>query len=202
MIVVSEIGEQWSPHTAPAIHAEMEMIISSGFVFWNTATTIGIRIPNVPQDVPVANARKQPTTNTIAGRKLINPDAFSITIVATNTSVMHDYVKNLAKVVRAAREEAHLSQAALAEQIGCDERTILNIENDRGNPKFEVLCQIIAYLHIPADRIFHPDTATDGLKKQKLLLMLQECDEQEAAEILPAIEYLLALIHKRGNSNE
>ena len=105
---------------------------------------------------------------------------------------MHDYVKNLAKVVRAAREEAHLSQAALAEQIGCDERTILNIE----------LCQIIAYLHIPADRIFHPDTATDGLKKQKLLLMLQECDEQEAAEILPAIEYLLALIHKRGNSNE
>ena len=41
---------------------------------------------------------------------------------------MHDYVKNLAKVVRAAREEAHLSQAALAEQIGCDERTILNIE--------------------------------------------------------------------------
>ena len=59
---------------------------------------------------------------------------------------MHDYVKNLAKIVRAAREEAHLSQAALAEQIGCD--------------------------------------------------------EQEAAEILPAIEYLLALIHKRGHSNE
>ena len=57
-------------------------------------------------------------------------------------------------------------------------------------------------LHIPADRIFHPDTAADGVKKQKLLLMLQECDEQEAAEILPAIEYLLALIHKRGNSNE
>ena len=116
---------------------------------------------------------------------------------------MHDYVKNLAKVVRAAREEAHLSQAALAEQIGCDERTILNIENDRGNPKFEVLCQIIAYLHIPADLIFPPpNTATDGVKKQKLLLMLQECDEQEAAEILPAIEYLLALIHKRSNSNE
>ena len=47
-----------------------------------------------------------------------------------------------------------------------------------------------------------PHTATDGVKKQKLLLMLQECDEQEAAEILPAIEYLLALIHKRGSSND
>ena len=99
---------------------------------------------------------------------------------------MHDYVKNLANVVRAAREEAHLSQVALAEQIGCDERTILNIENDRGNPKFEVLCQIIAYLHIPADQIFSP-RRSHGRVEKKLLLMLQECNEQEAAEILPAI---------------
>ena len=28
MMVVSEMGEQWSPHTAPAMQAEMEMIIS------------------------------------------------------------------------------------------------------------------------------------------------------------------------------
>ena len=30
---------------------------------------------------------------------------------------------------------------------------MLNTENDRWNPKFEVLCQSIAYLHIPADQI-------------------------------------------------
>ena len=30
MIVVSEIGEQWSPQTAPAIQAEIEIIISFG----------------------------------------------------------------------------------------------------------------------------------------------------------------------------
>ncbi len=28
MMVVSDMGEQWSPQTAPAIHAEMEIIIS------------------------------------------------------------------------------------------------------------------------------------------------------------------------------
>ena len=33
MIVVSEIGEQWSPQTAPAMQAEMEIIISCGSVF-------------------------------------------------------------------------------------------------------------------------------------------------------------------------
>ena len=73
-------------------------------------------------------------------------------------------------VGRAARDDANLSQAELAQKIGGDPRKIINIQHDRGNPKFEVLCQIIAYLHIPADRIFHPDTATDGVKKQKLLI--------------------------------
>ena len=49
---------------------------------------------------------------------------------------MHDYGKILAKVARAAREEAHLSQAALAEQIGCDERTIHVYQPD--NPHFRL----------------------------------------------------------------
>ena len=39
------------------------------------AVTIGIRIPNVPHDVPVAKARPQATRNMIAGRKLASPSA-------------------------------------------------------------------------------------------------------------------------------
>ena len=85
MIVVSEIGEQWSPHTAPAIHAEIEMIMSVWFVFWNTATTIGIRIPKVPHDVPVANARKHATRKMIAGSRFISPCALVSIIPATNS---------------------------------------------------------------------------------------------------------------------
>ncbi len=72
MIVVSDIGEQWSPQTAPAIHAEIEMIIIVWFDPENVFTTIGISIPNVPQEVPVANARKAPTINTIAGSRPIS----------------------------------------------------------------------------------------------------------------------------------
>ena len=41
------MGEQWSPQTAPAMQADMEMIINCGLVFANTATTMGIRIPKV-----------------------------------------------------------------------------------------------------------------------------------------------------------
>ena len=60
MMVVSEIGEIWSPHTAPAIQAEMEMI-RNGAPTGNTATHIGIKMPNVPHEVPVAKAKKQAT---------------------------------------------------------------------------------------------------------------------------------------------
>ena len=53
-IVVSEIGEIWSPHTAPdRIEATQ---ISSIFPFPNTAIAIGMSMPNVPHDVPVAKA--------------------------------------------------------------------------------------------------------------------------------------------------
>ena len=75
MIVVSEIGEQWSPQTAPAMQADMEMIIISGLDFSNTATTIGIRIPKVPQEVPVANASPHPTRKIMAGRITSIPPA-------------------------------------------------------------------------------------------------------------------------------
>ena len=43
---MSDIGEQWSPQTAPAIHAEIDIIIIVWFVPENVFTTIGIRIPD------------------------------------------------------------------------------------------------------------------------------------------------------------
>ena len=48
---------------------------------------------------------------------------------------MHDYVKTLGTVIRKAREEQGLSQASLAEKLGIDVRTIINVENFHGNPK-------------------------------------------------------------------
>ena len=67
MIVVSEIGEQWSPHTAPAMQAETAMIVIE--LPGIAARTIGIRMPNVPQLVPVENERITAMTKMIAGRK-------------------------------------------------------------------------------------------------------------------------------------
>ena len=70
MIVVSEIGEQWSPQTAPAIQAETQ-IIANGLplVIGKTSSVMGIKIPKVPQEVPVAKAKSAAMAKMIAGRK-------------------------------------------------------------------------------------------------------------------------------------
>ena len=67
MIVVSEIGDIWSPHTDPAREAAMQTT-KSGSLSGNMAVTIGIKIPNVPQEVPVAKASPVPTRNKTAGK--------------------------------------------------------------------------------------------------------------------------------------
>ena len=49
----------------------------------NASTTIGMRIPNVPHEVPLANARTHATKKMIAGKKLISADALFLTSAST-----------------------------------------------------------------------------------------------------------------------
>ena len=111
---------------------------------------------------------------------------------------MHDYVKTLGTVIRKAREEQGLSQASLAEKLGIDVRTIINIENFRGNPKFEVLYRLVTTLRIPADRIFYPGAEALGDAKQQLLWELHNCSEAEAKALLPAVRYVTELMRSKA----
>lgn len=112
---------------------------------------------------------------------------------------MHDYVKTLGTVIRKAREEQGLSQASLAEKLGIDVRTIINIENFRGNPKFEVLYPLVTTLRIPADRIFYPGSETSGDDKEQLLWELNGCSNSEARVLLPAVRYMMDLIRSKAS---
>ena len=82
MIVVSEIGEQWSPHTAPAMHA-LTQTTPRGSVSGNTPRVMGIKMPNVPQLVPVENDKPQAIKKMMAGRKVLNPPAEFLTSAST-----------------------------------------------------------------------------------------------------------------------
>ncbi|MCX4269354.1 MAG: helix-turn-helix transcriptional regulator [Lachnospiraceae bacterium] len=109
---------------------------------------------------------------------------------------MQDMKLALADAVRTARTELGLSQEKLAENLGLDTRTILNIEAGHGNPKFEVLYPLITYLKIPADTIFYSGTEAEQPNLQKLLATLKDCTELEANKLLPLIRYLLDLLRK------
>lgn len=109
---------------------------------------------------------------------------------------MQDIKNTLAQAVRDARLERGISQEKLAEILGFDTRTILNIEAGRGNPKFDKLYPLITYLKIPADKIFYPESENPQPELQKLLTMLTDCTEQEAVAIQSAVRYLLELIRQ------
>ena len=114
---------------------------------------------------------------------------------------MQDIKQNLANAVREARTELGLSQEKLAEILNLDQRTILNIEARRGNPKFEKLYPLITYLKIPADKIFYPYSNDQKPNLQKLLTLLKDCTEQESHDLLPIIQYILNLMRKQNNKN-
>lgn len=112
--------------------------------------------------------------------------------------MQHQEIKqNLANLVREARIELGISQEKLAEILNVDQRTIVNIETGRGNPKFEKLYPLITYLKIPADRIFYPELSQHGVNKQNLLLAVSTCSETEAKTILPFIKSLLELVRNQ-----
>ena len=83
---------------------------------------------------------------------------------------MQEAKKNLGKVIRAARKKKGITQEALAEQIGVQARMVLEIENGRGNPRFDGLYTAVRLLDIPSNDIFYydrtPSTDTDKFPQE------------------------------------
>jgi len=70
---------------------------------------------------------------------------------------MHDKVKKVGGIIRAAREAKGITQAALSKTTGIAVRTIIDIEKEKRHPTFENLYKFINALDLPADHLFRPD---------------------------------------------
>lgn len=93
---MSEIGEQWSPQTAPAKQAATPITNNDSppLIPENAGMIIGSNIPKVPQLVPVANEIKAAMINVITGNRLIHePVTFDI-ISVTKTSAPSAFTIN------------------------------------------------------------------------------------------------------------
>ena len=70
---------------------------------------------------------------------------------------MQDYKQALSNAVKRARTNMDMTQIEVADAADIDVRTVLNIENSRGNPKLEVLFPLVRVLNIDSREIFNPE---------------------------------------------
>ena len=103
---------------------------------------------------------------------------------------MNQLVSALGEAVRSTRKSKNLSQEALAEKIGVCKRTIIDIEKNTGNPKFEVLCMLVRELDLPLYQVFYPEIAENLETKNMLLKELNDCTDYEMKIILSVIKSL------------
>lgn len=110
---------------------------------------------------------------------------------------MPEYSQPLGDAVRRAREELSLTQLEVAEAADIDVRTVLNIENYKGNPKLEVLFPLVRALKMDSREIFYPEMLRENPSIRRLRFILEECTEEEAAALVPAVESILAAIRHK-----
>lgn len=104
----------------------------------------------------------------------------------------------LGDVVKVTRKSMHLSQEALAERIGVCKRTIIDIESNTGNPKFEILYSLVRELHLPLYQVFYPDREENTELKNMLMEEVSSCSEKEMKIILSLIRNLRDILRNEG----
>ena len=103
---------------------------------------------------------------------------------------MNRMVIALGEAVRTTRKNKNLSQEALAEKVGVCKRTIIDIEKNSGNPKFEILCTLVRELDLPLYQIFYPEVTKNYEIKNVLIRELDNCSEYEMRIILSLVRSL------------
>ena len=111
---------------------------------------------------------------------------------------MYEYSRPLGDAVKRARGRAGLTQTEVADAADIDVRTVLNIENYKGNPKMEVLYPLVRALKIDAREIFNPEMHRETPSLRQLRLLIEECSEEEAAAIIPVFQSVLTAIRDQS----
>ena len=111
---------------------------------------------------------------------------------------MSEYTHTLGDVVKRARGKSGLTQSEVADAANIDIRTVLNIENYKGNPKMEVLYPLVRVLKIDAREIFNPEMQRESPALRQLRLLVEDCNEEEAAAIIPIFNSILSVLRERN----
>lgn len=100
---------------------------------------------------------------------------------------MSELSRWLGDVFKAARGKTGLSQQEVGRAAGVDNRTILNIENYRGNPLFSNLYPLVRFYRLDPRILFYPEMQQESPALFQLRAVINDCTEEEAAAILPIV---------------
>ena len=113
---------------------------------------------------------------------------------------MHDYSRSLGDAVKRARGRLDLTQRQVAEAADIDVRTVLNIENYKGNPKLEVLYPLLRVLLIDSREIFNPEFQREAPALVQLRLLVEDCNEIEAEAVIPILQSVLIVLRSLNST--
>lgn len=114
---------------------------------------------------------------------------------------MFDCSRTLGDAVKQAREKLGMTQSQLATYLDVDPRTILNIENYKGNPKLSLLFSLLRVLKIDARIVFNPEMKPSSPALIDLHYLIDSCDEAEASAILPIVRDALDLARNKSTTS-
>ena len=104
---------------------------------------------------------------------------------------MHEFSRHLGDTVKRARGKLNMTQSDVAASANIDVRTVLNIENYKGNPKMEVLYPLVRKLHIDPSELFYPEIQRSSPAIIQLRLLVEDCHEDEAEILIPILKTVL-----------
>lgn len=110
---------------------------------------------------------------------------------------MVDFSSALADAVKRSRERLNLTQQQAAEKAGIYKKTLMYIENRKGNPKLETLVILIRALQIDPMEIFYPESMNPSGASDQLRMLISQCSEEDAAKVLTFLPNILEFIKEK-----
>ena len=114
---------------------------------------------------------------------------------------MYDPMQLLGTAVKNSRQNLGLTQSEVAERIDVDVRTVLKIENQKGNPKMEILYPLIRELRIDPNEVFFPELQEKSVALERFLRFLAQCTEEELLSLLPICETILSVLRTSSSTS-
>lgn len=106
--------------------------------------------------------------------------------------------KLLGDAVKEERLRRNLSQNALAEMVHVSLRTISDIENYNGNPRFENLLLLASFLNLSLDALLPNNAEPVDPTMKQIMAELNQCSDETKRLALGALRGIISATSENG----